>query len=382
MIKVLHISPSGTLYGTERHILSIIRYADPEKFEHVVVTPTYGNLNELLKELNITYIIAGRKPGYKNNLSTIFELKDFWRLYKTIKSGNYDIIHSHLNFYSCFTAKLAGGKNLIHTRHGIFWSEDELRKIGFVNRYIQKKKSSIADLTIALSEIERNTLIKYFNYPPSKIKKIYNGVSVPNIYSKLNPKINKTGLFHTNKFIAGTVGRFERQKGFDILIEVACKVIDKDKDVVFIIIGSGSQEKQYKIMIHDLNLGNNVFLIGYQKNIFDYINCFDIFIQTSRWEGVPYVILEAMALKKPVVAISHPNVTGISEVVENGESGLLIDGNNIDNMAEIILKLKNNHILKNRLAENSMKRVETLYTEEKMSEDMHNIYQELYSNLY
>lgn len=377
-IKVLHISPSGTLYGTERHILSIVKYADPEKFEHVIVTPTYGNLNELLKEINVTYIVAGRKPGYKNNLSTIFELKDFWQLYKIIKQGNFDIIHSHLNFYSCLTAKFAGGKKLIHTRHGIFWSEEELRDIGFINRYIQKKKSSIADITIALSKIERNTLVKYFDYPSAKIRIIYNGVSVPDIYSRLNTELNKSALFKTGKFIVGTVGRFERQKGFDILIEIARKVIDKE-DMIFIIIGSGNLEEKYRNMIRDLNLQNNVYLLGYQKNIFDYINSFDIFIQTSRWEGVPYVILEAMALKKPIVAISHPNVTGISEVVVNCESGLLIEDNFVDNTAEMILKLKNDRLLKNRLAENSFRRVGNLYTEENMSKDMHNIYQELIS---
>ena len=82
IIKVLHISPSGILYGTERHILSIVKYADKQKFQHFVVTPNLGNFNELLKNLNIPFFIAGRKPGYKNNLSAVFEIKDVWPLYK------------------------------------------------------------------------------------------------------------------------------------------------------------------------------------------------------------------------------------------------------------------------------------------------------------
>ena len=87
------------------------------------------------------------------------------------------------------------------------------------------RKSKIANFTIALSETERNTLIKYFNYSPDKILTIYNGVSVKDVYDSLNPDLNKNTIYSTGKFVVGTVGRFERQKGFDILLEIAHNVV-------------------------------------------------------------------------------------------------------------------------------------------------------------
>ena len=377
IIKVLHISPSGILYGTERHILSIVKYADKQKFQHFVVTPNLGNFNELLKNLNIPFFIAGRKPGYKNNLSAVFEIKDVWPLYKIIKNGDFDIVHSHLNFYSCLITKLAGSKKVIHTRHGIFWSEEELKTIGFINRYIQMRKSKMADFTIALSETERNTLIKYFNYSPDKILTIYNGVSVKDVYDSLNPELNKNTIYNTSKYVVGTVGRFERQKGFDILLEIARNVVQRDKDILFVIIGSGSLESYYKEIVDKYNIRDNVLILGYQKNIFDFVNSFDLFVHTSRWEGVPFVILEAMALKKPIAAISHPNVTGISEVIINGESGLLAENNYIQTMTDFIFNLKNNRNLQEDLAARSFERVKNIYTEENMSDEMHKIYNKL-----
>ena len=90
-IKILHISPDGTLYGTERHILALVKHSDSNKFEHYVATPERGNFNDELDKIGIQYFIAGRKHGYKSKLDGI-TAEGSKELYRIMKKEKFDIV--------------------------------------------------------------------------------------------------------------------------------------------------------------------------------------------------------------------------------------------------------------------------------------------------
>ncbi|MGA2669738.1 MAG: glycosyltransferase [Ignavibacteria bacterium] len=379
-LKILHISPDSKLYGTERHILSILKYADRDIFEHWVALPQRGVLCDVLDNMGIKYAFAGRLHGYKHSFQGFLKSNGLYNLYKLIHREKFDIVHSHLNSYGLLPSKLAGTTKNVHTRHGVFWTEDELQHISYLSRYFQKIKSKLFDITIAIGEYEKNTLISIFNYPPEKIRLTYNGVNVKEIQSKIDRSITKRNIFNTDYIIIGAVGRLEKQKGFNIFLKAARLVLDKFKNVKFVIVGNGTLLGELIKMRNDLGMQDNFDIIDYSSDIYNYMNNFDIMVQTSLWEGISYVVLEAMGLGKPVVAMTSPNTSGVNEIIVHGETGYLVEHDYEEVLSKYIIEIIANKDKILKFGNSGRKRIESLFTEERTAKDNHDVYLELMNN--
>ncbi|MEO8209066.1 MAG: glycosyltransferase [bacterium] len=377
-IKILHISPDSVIHGTERHILSILKYSDRDDFDSYVATPDEGIFNKELSRINIKSFIAGRKHGYKNKTEGIFG-RDSKRLYKLIKEGSFDIVHTHLNSFGGMLAKLAGVPVIIHTRHGVFWSEEELNNISAADRYFQKLKSSIFDMTIAIGEYEKKTLIEKFNYNKKKITTTINGVDVDEINSSVDKFKTKQELFGTDDLIVGLVGRLEKQKGLDYLLNAVNLIKDRTAGIKFVIIGSGTQKDELILKRNALGLEDKIIFLDYKKNILDYVYNFDFIVLTSLWEGLSYAVQEAMALSKPVIALTSPNVSGVKEIIVNGETGYLIESDYVNELGKYILVLSNDLNKRLRFGRAAKDREKNYFPEWKAASDMEFVYRELYN---
>jgi len=378
-IKILHISPDSVINGTERHILSILKYSDRNEFEHFVVMPGEGDFMNELNQMNIGAFIAGRKHGYKGKLDGIFSVGTR-NLFKIIKKNNFDIVHAHLNSYGGVIARLAGVPSVVHTRHGVFWSEDELNRISIPLKYFQKLKSGIFDMTIALGDYEKNTLMEKFNYDENKISSTINGVNVEEINSKVDRSKTKKELFGTNELIIGLVGRLEKQKGFDYLIDAVDLIKDQIDGIRFVIIGDGSMRDELISKRNKMGLEQKIMFMDYKKNILDYVYNFDLMVQTSLWEGLSYAVQEAMALGKPVIALSSPNVSGVKEIIVHGETGYIIMKDFASELSKYILMLSNDCNKRSRFGKASVKREKDHFPEWKTASDMDLVYQSLYES--
>jgi len=378
-IKILHISPDSVIHGTERHILSILKFSDRTKFEHAVVMPDEGILKNELSKMNIETFIAGRKHGYNGKFDGIFS-RETKNLYRIIKDNEFDIVHSHLNSYGGIVAKLAGVPAIVHTRHGVFWSEEELNNISLPDKYFQKLKSGIFDTTVALGEYEKNTLMKNFKYDESKISSTINGVNVEEINSKIDISKTKKELFGTDDLIVGLVGRLEKQKGFDYLIEAVDKIKDQIEGITFFIIGNGSMKEKLVSKRDSLSLNKKIIFLDYKTNILDYVSNFDFMVQTSLWEGLSYSVQEAMALGKPVIALSSPGVSGVGEIIVHDETGFVIEKDHVSELGRHVLILANDSEKRSRFGKASIEREKKYFPEWKTASDMDLIYQRLFNS--
>ncbi len=376
---MLHISPDSVIHGTERHILSIIKYSDREEFENCVAMPDEGEFKRELFKMGIKTYIAGRKHGYQNMLDGIFS-KGSRMLYKLIREEKFDIVHSHLNSYGGIIAKLAGAPAVVHTRHGVFWSEEELNSISFAGRYFQKLKSKIFDMTIAIGEYEKKTLVEKFNYDENKITTTINGVDVDELNSKTDKFKTKEELFGSNDLVVGLVGRLEKQKGLDYLLEAVNLIKDRTNGTIFAVIGNGSLKDELIQKRDRLGLEEKVMFIDYKKNILDYMYNFDFMVQTSLWEGLSYAVQEAMALGKPVIALTSPNVSGVKEIIVNGETGYLIESDYVNELAKYILVLSKDINRRLRFGRAAKEREKNHFPEWKTASDMENVYRQLYDS--
>ena len=216
-----------------------------------------------------------------------------------------------------------------------------------------------ADLVITPS-LHLSRVVESWGVDRQKLKVIYNGTSL----SGINKKINKVQSF-TN-FI--TVGRLAPWKNIDTIIDSMYSLKKNGLKFHLYIVGSGDLDKELEKKILELNLENYVTLTGQKdpNELKDFYLKSDIYIQASRYEGLPHVLLEAMNYE--LLVISTP-IGGSNEILEDGKNGLiidLIDGKkpNSENLCEVILKTIDNKDLKNEKIRNA-----TILLREKFDEN-------------
>ena len=206
-----------------------------------------------------------------------------------------------------------------------------------VQRYVGTK---LADKLITLTQEDRENYIKRYGIPEEKICYIYNWKE--NLLSDLTYNIDSTKIV--------TVGRFDYQKGYDYLVKVAKKVLKEKTDWTWEIYGSGNQDEVDKIrdLIIKNDLQDKLIIKGLEKNQDVIYGDKGIYVMTSRYEGLPLVLLEAQQYNLPIVSFRCP--TGPNEIVEDGVNGYLIDCYDTDKMSERLLKLMEDSNLRTSFA--------------------------------
>ncbi|MBY0458364.1 MAG: glycosyltransferase, partial [Gemmataceae bacterium] len=122
-------------------------------------------------------------------------------------------------------------------------------------------------------------------------------------------------------FVIGAVGRLSEEKGFDVLIRSTSDLIRRGLNVSLVIVGEGEARESLERLIRELELGGRVRLAGWQADVKGYFEAMDVFALSSRREGLPNVVLEAMALSVPVVST---RVNGVPRLVQDGRNGFLV----------------------------------------------------------
>lgn len=209
-----------------------------------------------------------------------------------------------------------------------------------VQRYVGTK---LADKIITLTQEDRKKYIRKYGISENRIAYIYNW--------KENRLSNIPYNDESTKIV--TVGRFDYQKGYDYLIQVAKKVLAKMPDWTWEIYGSGKQDEVDKIrdLITENDLQDKLVIKGLEKNQDLIYGDKGIYVMTSRYEGLPLVLLEAQQYNLPIVSFRCP--TGPSEIVEDGVNGYLIDCYDTDKMSEKLLELMKNDDLRQSFSDHA-----------------------------
>lgn len=333
MMNVLHIVVTSKLSGAEKIALLICRNL---KNNYKPVFVCGGNeLNNLVK----TYNIDSEIVDFSENIFKIIS-----NLKKIIKDRHIDIIHAHDNrasLYAYLVKKIFLLDVLIvsHIHNCYPWLE-KVSVYKIVDMLVRNK----FDASITCGSVVNQFYLKNAKY--AKKEKIYNISNFIDI-SEINNKNQKEGTndilekfkIDQRKFIFGFIGRLSEQKGLIPFINELAKHKSKFKDCLFLLVGSGEQEQEIRQLIGRLEMEEMFILTGYQTDVYKYYSIIDIFFLPSIYEGLPMVLLEAMSLGKPVVSM---NVGGISELITNGENGILVQPGDYKQFIEHLYILKNN----------------------------------------
>lgn len=358
MIKICYVIGTLEIGGAEKQLLKLIKGMDREKFAPVVIALRSGLLKEEFEKV-VKVIVVGKR--WKVDLLFLI------RLISIIRKERPDILHTFMftaNTWGRIAGIVSGVPVIIASERCVdIWKK-------WYHKWIDKILLKFTYKVVGNSNSVKKFYQRIEKIPEHKIEVIYNGVDLEefkNIDITL-PDIQKKG------FLIGTGGRFTQQKGLINLLMAIPDVLKEIPDTKFIFVGDGPLRRNFEDFVQKKGISNSVIFTGYRKDILSIFSLCDVIVVPSLFEGMPNIVLEAMALKKPVIATNIPE---IAELIEDGKNGLLVPvKNNVKDIAEKILYLlKNpeerkkmgeeayNLIVKKFTIENTVKKYEELYKE-------------------
>lgn len=361
--KILFVIPSLAGGGAERVLLDILTHLNREKFTpHLALFEKKGEyLDQISKDVTVYDLNKRNRVDF---FKLIFLLA--YKIYPDIKP---DIVVSFLDYTNLVTLVSKGlsfvKPKVIITEHGNLARSHKNERRKNIRGLFTRTFYPLSDKIIAVSQGTMRDLKKNFNIPTNKAKVIYNGVNVEAVTKLAQEGVDGYGFRDKSVPVITACGRLTDQKNYSLLLKAFAK-INKRVKANLIILGEGRKSEFLENLIKDLELCDSVFLPGFQMNPFKYIAKSDVFVLSSSWEGFGKVIIEAMACRVSVVSTDCPY--GPNEIITENVDGLLVPVGDTDAMAEAILKLLKDELLRKRLAEAGRKRAEDFRVEKMIAE--------------
>ena len=196
--------------------------------------------------------------------------------------------------------------------------------------------------------------------PPSRCCVIENGIDTEQFRRRQTTTEAKTKLgLPPERFVVGGVGRLSPEKGFDLLLRAARQLVERGLDVGVIIAGEGSEQANLQTLAGELGLGERVQLLGYRGDTRSVFEAMDVFALSSLREGLPNVVLEALAMETPVVAT---RIAGVPRLIIDGQTGLLVEPGSVDTLAAAIARMAHDGRLRRTLTAAGRRLIETSYS--------------------
>jgi glycosyltransferase involved in cell wall biosynthesis len=161
------------------------------------------------------------------------------------------------------------------------------------------------------------------------------------------------------RFVIGAVARLSPEKGFDLLVRAIERLVGGGADVGLVIVGEGEEGPRLHALVQELNLGERVRLLGYRSDVLEIYQALDAYALSSIREGLPNVLLEAMAVAVPVAAT---RIAGVPNLIRDGENGLLIPPGDLDALTAALSRLHGDPPLRDRLGAAARRTIEEQYS--------------------
>ena len=357
-IKIAILLPTLAYGGAEKLVLDELRIlCKDERFNFEVILPfSKGPLYEEFKKLGI------KIKNFNSSHDKIEMIITYLKIYKYLRKRKFDIIHLH-TIYNPLVVLICKAAAF----HKVYSTIHRYTKFTFT----QTLSFHLPDKIIACGKKLANFLTRYV--PEKKVFLLLNGIKEYNkVYdTKQLKKLKSDYEVQDNYPVVLSIGRLTKQKGYTYLIKSVSFLKNDYPKVKLLIAGDGELREELQKLIKELNLTGHVRLLGIVKNVFELFQISDIYVNSSLWEALPLTLLEAMSSKIPIVAT---NVSGNSEVIIDGQTGLLIKPKSEHEIAKAVKKIINNPTLDKKLAENAYKLFKEKYTIEKHCENLANLY--------
>jgi glycosyltransferase involved in cell wall biosynthesis len=364
-MKILHIISSSGMYGAEAVILNMSRTLNESEHSSVLgVFSNTANPNLQLHEVAIAQGIDSHLISCTGQIDRTVPAS----IRELAARTNADILHAHgykADLYSYFALRKSTIP-LISTCHTWYDNDLAVSLYGMADRFVLRSYAAV----VAVSEEVRQRLLNA-GVRKEKIHLVRNGIDL-RPFNNAPPSL-RTISTEDHSPIVGLVGRLATEKGVDIFLRAAARVLVKLPSTKFVVVGDGPDSEQLELLIDELRIRENVSLLGRRDDMPSVYASLDIMVSASRREGLPIAILEGMASRLPIIATA---VGAVPTIVLNGRTGVLVPAEDVETLASEIVKLLDNPAQQQELGTAARKLVEDEFSAQRMTADYLRVYEE------
>jgi len=330
---IWHITTGGDRGGAKTHLLTLLPRLKQEEYRVKLICLNDGPL-----------AAEGREQGLAVEvypLTGMWDLSVIWRLAAGMRRESVGIIHTHgvrANFCGRIAARLAGVPQVLTTVHSLVTLDYHTKLQNILSGWAERMTAPLTDRFIAVSGALGQKLIQA-GIPPRKVVVIRNGIDT-SAYRQPPAAViaagrQSLGLPPAGP-VVGVIGRLVPVKAYDDFLAAAALVSRARPDVKFLITGDGPGEASLRDLARSLGLTDKVIFAGFRRDIPVVLAGLDVFVISSVSEGLPLVLLEAMAAGRPAVCTA---VGGIPEVITDGVNGMLVKVHDTGELAAKVLAI-------------------------------------------
>ena len=346
---------------------------DKGRFDVFLASPLKGIFKKLksskIKKINLNLV---------REISPISDFQNFLKIIVLIRKNKFDIVHTHSSkagFLARLAARIGGVPVILYTPHGFGYIQFK----GFkreLYKLVERFAASLSDRILVQSESEKTIAIEDKIAPIDKFQVIENSIDA----KKFNQKTSLPDFMKRmpiGSLFVTMVARLERPKRPEDLIRAAEIVAKGINKIYFLFVGDGSLRKSMERLTTDKSLGERVLFLGHRDDIPSILHGSHVFVLASSSEGMPAVVLEAMAAKKPVIGT---DTKGIKDVIENGTNGYLFKDGDYKSLAKYIMSLVKNKTLATEFGKEGYKRITRRFSVGRMITKIERVYLDLYNS--
>ncbi|WP_337290584.1 glycosyltransferase [Candidatus Methylomirabilis sp.] len=370
-IRVLHIADTADRGGGETYLFLLAARLPSDRYAFSVLCPSEGLLPQRLRKIGIP-VVPFAIPRLLSPAALV-------RLLRLLQQHKPDIIQSHgarPNFYAALAGRWAGVPVIVSTIHNSLYDYP----ISSMRRSLyllgERLTFALSDQILCVANALAQDLIGRSGRDPAKIQVIRNGVDLEAFDPKTidGSTVRREFGLEKDSPLIGIVGRMTPQKGYHDLLTALVHIRAAVPTVKALIVGDGPLRAELMQYAKAQHLEECCIFAGMREDIPVLIAALNVVALPSLSEGLPFVLLEAMAMGKPVVAT---RVNGVSEVVEDGVTALLVPPQAPQMLARAVIALLVNKELGNRLGEVARQHVERHFSLALMIQRVERLYEKL-----
>lgn len=352
-MRILYVINTLDAGGAESVLYNLLSYLRANrKSVHVEVLTLYavGHFGSRLIEMGLPVHCLGLQSKYAPS--------GVWKIIQFLRSRSFDVIHSHLFptiYFVALASRFFPNVKWIYTEHSIWNRRRKYRLLRLLERSIYSR----FDKVIAVSQVVAEGLTEWLPSVKPKLVIIPNAVPIP------SPEmLSLWKEVKTKTPVILFVGRLHQAKGLDILFH--CLTLLQVPEYKMKIVGEGNLRTQLEALATELGIRERIEFLGFRSDVQSLMLNADCLVLPSRWEGMPMVVLEAMALGTPVIA---SRVGGIAEVIEDGKTGWLVQPEHPEELANVLSCVLSKPERSFEVVTNALAVIRMRYSIEKMAEE-------------
>lgn len=364
-MRILYLIDSLNVGGAEILLVALARHCLEQGHRVRVAYFTDGPLREELVALGVPVDRLGKRG--------LADPRALVRLLRLLKRERPDVVHTHLR-KSDLAGQLAAGLRGVPVRVSSAHNADPWRRRRLLT-WIHRLCTWRCQRVIAVSAPVAEHLVATASYPAERIVTIENGIDLERFDPERTVAQDRTEWGAASDDVTiGVVGRLEPQKGHSVLLEAAVEVVREAPNARFVIVGEGALRDELEAQRARLGLDERVVFAGLSRDVPATLAALDVVVSSSHWEGLPLSLLEAMAMRKPVVATA---VGGVTQVMEDGVTGVLVSAADPGELAGGLLRVVRDPAWAAGLGERAAQVVRLRYGEETMHRRILEVYRSL-----